>query len=96
MIEQTAAGKRPETNEEWNAKFLREGIEKIATRLRDLADEVERATHAVDHVGKPGRATYGHAVIEVAHALSWGFANLHADNLVRYATDADIARAKGE
>lgn len=95
MSDKTEA-KRPETNEEWNAKFLREGIQRVAANLRDLADEVERATYAVDHVGKPGRPNYGAAALEVHHALAWGFANLNADQIIRYATDADVARAKGE
>jgi hypothetical protein len=94
--DQTDTTKRPETNEEWNAQFLREQIRNVAAKLRSLADEVERATYAVDHVGKPGRASYGLAAVEVHHALAWGFANLNADNMIRYATDADIARAKGE
>lgn len=88
--------KRPETNEEWNANVLRAHIQTVAAGLRHLADEVERATVGIGKVGKPGRANYGLVAVEVQHALAWGFANLNADNLIRYATDADIARAKGE
>jgi hypothetical protein len=95
MTDQTVP-KRPETNEEWSAQFLREGIQKVAANLRDLADRVERATHAVDGVGRPGRPNYGSAAGEVSHTLAWGFANLNVEQLVRYATDADVARAKGE
>ena len=93
--DQTAT-KRPETNEEWNAQFLRNEIHKVVGKLHGLAEEVERAVIAVDRIGKPGRPNYGAAAQEVQHALAWGFANLNADNMIRYATDADIARAKGE
>ena len=93
--DQTAT-KRPETNEEWSAQFLRNEIQKVTVSLRSLAEEVERAVHAVNGVGKSGRPTYAAAAQEVQHALAWGFANLNADNMIRYATDAYIARAKGE
>lgn len=96
MAEQTDTSKRPETNEEWNAKFLRGGIDTIAGKLRELADRIDRTTYGIEHIGQPGRANYGQVVVDVHHELAWGFANLNADNLIRYATDADIARAKGE
>jgi hypothetical protein len=96
VTEQTDPTKRPVTAEEWNAKFLREGIARIAADLRRLAEEVERTTVGIDRIGRPGRDNYGQVAAEVDHVVSWGFANLKTESLIRSATDADIARAKGE
>lgn len=85
---------RPETVEEFSAQFLREAIEKTAERLRKLAEDVEGAAAGIDRVGQPGRPNYATVATDVHRALAWGIANLHTDQIIRHAADADIARAE--
>lgn len=87
---------RPETEEQWHAKFLRDGIAKRAADLRRLAADIERAADGIGRVGQPGNPTYARIVEEIVHELNWGIANLCVENLIGHAAGADIARAKSD
>lgn len=80
--------------EQYGAQFLEENVRAVAARLRRMAEEVDRCADSVARVGQPGAPTYGSVASDVHHALAWGFANLNTDQLIRRATDADIARAE--
>jgi hypothetical protein len=88
--------KRPETAEEFNARWLAQAIEKRASRLRDLADRLDRCAEDVSRIGNPGYATYAADAAEVQNEVAWGVANLHLEQLTTTAADADVARIKGE
>ncbi len=79
-----------------HAEMMKHRVQSISARLRDLADEVDRHAQNIDKVPAPGSATYGTIASRVAHTVLWGVANLHMDGLATDATDADIARTKGE
>jgi hypothetical protein len=80
------------TFEEVAADQLRGRIEKVAARLRDLADEVERESRTFDRIGQRGRPSYAMVARNVQHAVLWGLANLSLDGLTDAAYDADQAR----
>jgi hypothetical protein len=87
---------RPETIEEFRAKALRDSAAATAAGLRRIANEVEQEAGKLDRIGSPGYATYGSVAESMLHAVMWGMANLRLERLARDATDADVARAKGE
>lgn len=85
------------TQEQWNTEFLIRDIGRIAQDLRDLADRIEHYKNHVPKIGTgPGWTSYGQIAYDVVHDVTWGFANVHVDRVIRHATDADVARAKGE
>lgn len=88
---------RPETVEQFHAKFLTESIDKTVDGLRRLADRVEAEATRVPKVGSgPGRGTYAAIAADVIHDITWGVANLQLERLCTEAAAADTARAKGE
>lgn len=94
MTEQTA---RPQlTNEQYGAKFLREGVAQRVQRLRNLADRVEREAEQHIQLAEQGRGTYGRVASSFLHEITWGLANLNLGVLASTATDADIAHAEHE
>lgn len=84
------------TNEQYGAKFLREGIVQRVRCLRDLADRIECDGEREIAQAEQGKGTYARVACEMVHEITWGVANLHLDTLISTAADADIARAKGE
>lgn len=96
MSTDSQPAKRPETEEQWHAKFLTDSIDSIAVGLRTLAERVERLRVDVPMVGGPGRATYAQIAAQVVHEITWGVANLHIERPIGEAAAADVARAKGE
>ena len=80
--------------EQYGAQFLEGNIRAVAARLRRMADEVDRCADTVGRVGQPGAPTYGSVASDVHHTLAWGFANLNTDQVIRRASDADIARTE--
>lgn len=76
----------------WQAQHYDESLAKLASHIRDLADEVEREgrarTTSVDDDGKPD---YLWAARQVIHSLHWGVANLRMDGLLSAAADAHSA-----
>lgn len=67
-----------ETFERFAKDHTRELIEKTATRLRAMADEVDRLAAGVDK-----DAVY--AAANVVHTVHWGVANLNLDVLINSA-----------
>jgi hypothetical protein len=68
-------------------------IDQVASDLRRIADEVERA-------GKQDRTTPDRAVTSVIHSVAWGVANLNLDGLASSLADwheaKDAVRALGD
>lgn len=88
--------RREMTDEQYNAKFTKDAIRNAAARLRRMAEDVERLTISVDKVGNPGFASYGQVAAEVVSEVRNGLFNLHVENVVTYASQADIARAEAK
>lgn len=84
------------TNEQYGARFLREGVALRARRLREMADRIEREAELDIAAAEAGRSTYGRVAGNVIHEVAWGLGNLHLETLASTATDADIARAEGK
>lgn len=84
------------TNEQYGAKFMREGVAARIKRLRDLADRIENEAESNIQRAERGKGTYGRVVGDIEHEIAWGVANLNMSGLMSTATDADIAHAKGE
>lgn len=97
MSDNDTASTRPEmTDEQYAAKFMKTSIGNVAARLRKMADEVERLGQDVDRVGRPGFPNYGTVASNVVSEIRNGMANVHTENVVRDAADADIARAEAK
>lgn len=88
----TSQPKRPETVEEFHADQLRRRIEKVAARLRDLAEDVERE---VRNTVNP-RSSYAWAAHNVTNEIMGALMNMQLGALALDAAEADKARAKGE
>lgn len=84
------------TQETWSAGLMQKKILEMAVQLRNLADTVERSASTLSRVGSIGRPNYGAVAIEVQQSLLHGMSQLRLDLVTMYATDADVARAKGE
>lgn len=82
--------------EQIHADFMFSRAVEIASRLRGMAEEIDRHANDIKLIGTPGHPMYGSIASRVQHALLWGLANLSADALTTDASEADIARAKGE
>lgn len=84
------------TQESWSSDLMQKKILEMATQLRGIADAVERSASTLGRVGSIGRPNYGAVAIEVQQSLLHGMGQLRLDLVTMYATDSDIARAKGE
>lgn len=69
-------------------------VTSIATRLRRMADEIEREGQPTRNFtnGSDRRPDYVQAASEVIHTVTWGVANLSLDGLVTTAADVHLAR----
>jgi hypothetical protein len=64
-------------------------VAKLAAKLRQMADEVERRSIRTNlHDMKPDHAYHAG---DTVHTLSWGFANLNLERLISAAAEADRA-----
>lgn len=84
------------TVERMTTAMIQRRLTDITRRLRDMADEVERAQSRLNRVPAPGVPTYATVVSNVQHSVLWGLANLSIDGLTTLAAEADVAREKGE
>ena len=75
----------------WTAQHYNDRLAEIATRLRDLADAIEREGQPSEQPDAMGRHRYTSAVERVHHTILWGVANIGADHLIGDAHDADRA-----
>jgi len=82
------------SNEQYGAKFMREGVARRVRRLRDLADRIERDGENGIVRAEAGKGTYGTVASNLLHEVTWGVANLNIETLLATATDADIAHAR--
>lgn len=89
-----ATEKLPPSVEQYAAGHLRDRIQGVAARLRDLAERVDRFADDVSRVGGPGRSSYANVAAEVQHEVLWGLANLSLDGLTQAAETPDLARAR--
>lgn len=64
----------------------------VATRLRDLAEQVELQTGKLDRIGQPGVPNYAAVAASIQHAVLWGVANLNLSELTGLAATADNQR----
>lgn len=67
-------------------------VESVASRLREMADAVERHGTPKPNI-RDLEPDYVRAAAEVAHVLHWGLANADLDGLIRAAGDVVAARA---
>lgn len=66
-----------------------ESVNRVAARLRQTADEIERRGTNVRPNLRDMQPDYASAVGDVMHALTTGLGNLHPDSLIRIAAEAD-------
>lgn len=85
----------PPTAEQYIAEQLRRRIRAVASDLRSYADDVERIADNVGESTRPDQK-YGTAAQRLLSTVMNALPNLGLDSVVSLATDADIARAKGE
>lgn len=86
-----------QSNERVAAEFMARRIRSAATRLRSLADDLDRHAKDAEMVGQPQRpSSYAQVASTVQHDVLWGLANMSLDGLTTDAGDADIARATAE
>lgn len=72
-------------------------VAKTVARLHDLAQRVEmEARRGISNAaeGRQKWSTYGRAVGQIEHEVSWGVANLTLSQLMEVAADCDLARAE--
>lgn len=86
----------PTTVEAYNARNLRNAVDRVADRLERLARDVRRYGDDVERVGQPGRATYGQIPGNITHEIMTALMNLNLGSLSTHAAEADVARTKGE
>lgn len=96
MATESQPAKRPETLEEFHAKWLGDALADLAARLRDGAERVERCADQIQRVGTPGTANYGTVAADALSEIQAMLGNLMTERMVREAAAADVARAKGE
>lgn len=85
-----------QTQEQWHASNMATAIDKVATTLGDLAEDVTRHKIGIQRVGSQGRPNYGTTALEVQREVLQRLGQMRLDLVIMYATEADIARAKGE
>lgn len=76
--------------------LLADQVERIATRLHELADEVSRLHADIERVPAAGRPNFALVACDVQHEVLWRVANLSLDVLTRLAADADEARREAQ
>lgn len=86
----------PKTREQYAAERLERQMREIATRLRDVADNVEREIGMIAQVGTNQVPSYAAVAQDVQHATLYSVGNLRLGGLTASAYDADAARIKGE
>lgn len=64
-------------------------VDEIASRLRRLADEVEREGYSSNN--RVGMPSYGWKASQIVHAITWGVANMNLSGLVAVASEVDAA-----
>jgi hypothetical protein len=84
------------TVESMSANQLALAIRARADYLREIADRLDRYADDVPDIPANPRRNYGGVVQDAVSALANMWPNLNLSRLVDAATDADIARAKGE
>lgn len=77
-------------------RFYVRQVERVAQRLRDMADEVERATEPRATPYIDGSPRYGVMAEQVIHTIVWGVANCSLDGVIHAATLADMAEREGD
>lgn len=82
------------TNEQYEAKFLREAIASRIRRLRDVADRIEDAAYQALDRAEGGKGTYSSVSEVFSKEVSWGVANLSIEGLTYTAARADVYRAE--
>jgi hypothetical protein len=84
------------TVESMSADQLATAVRKRAAYLREVADRIERYADDVPAVSGNVLRNYGGVAQDVVSVLASMWPNLNLSRLIDAATDADIARAKGE
>lgn len=74
--------------------MLRRALESKAIRLQQLADELKALEREIDRTPDLGRRSFSRIAGSAIHAVAWGVANLHLDDLVSAAKDCDEYLAK--
>ena len=83
------------TEEQMHMSRMETAIDKVAAELREMAEEVLRQKSGLKRTGSQGRPNYGATALEVQRGVLQKLGQLRLDLVVMYATEADIARAKG-
>jgi hypothetical protein len=85
MTDQPSTNPAARSNQDIAVQMYNRRVTHTISRLRELADEVERAAR----VRNPGDGGSGwvSASADVVHALAWGFANLNANGIVSAAEE---------
>ena len=84
------------TDEEYAAKYLRQGVAARVRRLRVLIDNIEQEAERSIGLAERGKTPYSRTAAKFARMLTNGIDNAEVHNLIVLASDADIAHAKGE
>lgn len=84
---------RQMTNEQYAAKFAKDSLRTAAARLRRIAEDVDRLQNDIDMANRTGRS-YGDVAGSAVSTVRNGLFNLYLENVVTYASQADIARAE--
>lgn len=74
-----------------HTEYYEEAVTKLVTRLRDMADRVERESKPYDKPGMGGTPRYSAAAESVLNGLAWDTANAHAAHLAGAAARVDAA-----
>lgn len=68
-----------------------ESVKRSTQRLREAADEFERAALDLRPGLNQGQSPRAHAASRAIHALQWGVANASVESIIRDAAEADYA-----
>ncbi|RKR92720.1 hypothetical protein BDK92_7198 [Micromonospora pisi] len=95
MPETTAAEMAALTmHAEFTRDRFRTQVTRTAARLRDLADDIERAAGRIDSVPTPGVPSHVTIAGSIQHDVLWAVANMHLDQLATTAAEADQLTAQ--
>jgi hypothetical protein len=65
-----------------------------ASRLREIADEIERVAQRISRVPSAGTTSASSLASDLMHTLMWGLANASPDGIVKAAAEYDFHMAQ--
>jgi hypothetical protein len=84
------------TVEQHSREYTQKRLRTNAIDLRELADVFDKVAVLMDRVGTPGHPNYSTIAAEAVHEHAAWLMNAHLDTVMRYAAEADVARAQGK